>query len=305
MSPVRLVSGTEDLIRRTLGPAIEVGSELLPDTWPIYADAAQLESSVLNLAINARDAMPAGGRLTLATRNRSFAADDPDRHPKLAPGDYVEISVTDTGVGMAAEVAKRAFEPFYTTKETGKGTGLGLSMVYGFAEQSGGVATIDSAPGRGTTVRVFFPRSQMPGALASDGDGEVGELPTGTETVLVVDDDADVRATAASALRVLGYRVLEAGNGHAALTTLAREADVALLLADLILPGGMPGAELAARALGVRAQLKVLHTTAFSQPGLRELSAPAGTDLLHKPYAIGELARRVRAVLDREKTHGQ
>ena len=304
ISAARAVSGTEDLIRRTLGPAIEVKSELLPDTWPIYADAAQLESSVLNLAINARDAMPAGGLLTLATRNRSLAEDDPDRHPKLPPGDYVEISVSDTGLGMTPEVAKRAFEPFYTTKETGKGTGLGLSMVYGFAEQSGGVAMIDSALGRGTTVRLYFPRSQMPGAVVSDGDGDAGELPTGTETVLVVDDDADVRATAASALRVLGYRVLEAGNGHAALTTLARESDVALLLADLILPGGMPGAELAARALGVRAQLKVLHTSAFSQPGLRELSAPAGTDLLHKPYAIGELARRVRAVLDRETTHG-
>jgi PAS domain S-box-containing protein len=305
MNPVRLVSGTEDLIRRTLGPAIEVGSTLLADCWSIYADPAQLESSVLNLAINARDAMPAGGRLTLATRNRVFAEDDPERHPKLAPGDYVEISVTDTGVGMAPEVAKRAFEPFYTTKETGKGTGLGLSMVYGFAEQSGGVATIDSAPGRGTTVRIFFPRSQMPGAIASDGDSDAGELPTGAETVLVVDDDADVRATAASALRVLGYRVLEAGNGHAALTTLGREPEVALLLADLILPGGMAGAELAARALGVCPNLKVLHTSAFSQPGLRELSAPAGTDLLHKPYAIGELARRVRAVLDREKTYGE
>jgi PAS domain S-box-containing protein len=304
ISAVRAVSGTEDLIRRTLGPAIEVGSDLRPDTWPIYADAAQLESSVLNLAINARDAMPAGGRLTLRTRNRNFAAGDPDRHPKLAPGDYVEISVSDTGVGMTPEIAKRAFEPFFTTKETGKGTGLGLSMVYGFAEQSGGVATIDSAPGRGTTVRICFPRSQMPGAVANDGDSDAGDLPTGAETVLVVDDDADVRATAASALRVLGYRVLEAGNGHAALATLAREADVGLLLADLILPGGMPGAELAARALGVRAGLKVLHTSAFSQPGLRELSAPAGTDLLHKPYAIGELARRVRAVLDRETMHG-
>ena len=125
---------------------------------------------------------------------------------------------------MTPDVAKRAFEPFYTTKETGKGTGLGLSMVYGFAEQSGGVATIDSAPGRGTTVRIFFPRSQMPGAIAADGDSDAGELPTGAETVLVVDDDADVRATAASALRVLGYRVLEAGNGHAALTTLASRA---------------------------------------------------------------------------------
>jgi PAS domain S-box-containing protein len=305
ISAARAVATTEDLIRRTLGPAIEVGSELRPDTWPIYADAAQLESSVLNLAINARDAMPTGGRLTLATRNRSFAEDDPDRHPKLAAGDYVEISVSDTGVGMLPEVAKRAFEPFYTTKETGKGTGLGLSMVHGFAEQSGGTATIDSAPGRGTTVRIFFPRSQLPGAVVSDGDGDNGELPTGAESVLVVDGDADVRATAASALRVLGYRVLEAGNGYAALATLAREPDVALLLADLILPGGMPGAELAARALGVRAQLRLLHTSAFSQPALRELSAPAGTDLLHKPYAIGELARRVRAVLDREMTHGQ
>ncbi len=304
MNAVKAVSGTEDLIRRTLGPAIEVGSQLLPETWPIYADAAQLESSVLNLAINARDAMPAGGRLTLATCNRTFAEGDPERHPKLPPGDYVEISVSDTGVGMTAEVAKRAFEPFYTTKETGKGTGLGLSMVYGFAEQSGGVATIDSAPGRGTTVRIYFPRSQMPGAIVSDGDGEPGELPTGSETVLVVDDDADVRATAASALRVLGYRVLEAGNGHAALTTLGRESEVALLLADLILPGGMPGAELAARALGLRPHLRVLHTSAFSQPGLRELSAPAGTELLHKPYAIGELARRVRAVLDKETMHG-
>ncbi|MBS0393478.1 MAG: PAS domain S-box protein [Proteobacteria bacterium] len=304
LNPVRLVSGTEDLIRRTLGPAIEVVADLRPDTWPVYADAAQLESSVLNLAINARDAMPSGGRLTLATRNRSFAADDAERHPKLAPGDYVEISVSDTGVGMSAEVAKRAFEPFYTTKETGKGTGLGLSMVYGFAEQSGGVATIDSAPGRGTTVRVLFPRSHTPGAVAPDADGESGELPGGDETVLVVDDDADVRATAASALRVLGYRVLEAGNGHAALATLSREPDVALLLADLILPGGMPGAELAARALGLRAGLRVLHTSAFSQPGLRELSAPAGTELLHKPYAIGELARRVRTVLDRETRDG-
>ncbi|MBS0375726.1 MAG: PAS domain-containing protein [Proteobacteria bacterium] len=305
LNATRQISGTEDLIRRTLGPTIEVESDLRPDTWSIYADAAQLESSVLNLAINARDAMPAGGRLSLATRNRTLGADDPERHPKLPPGDYVEISVGDTGVGMSPEVAKRAFEPFFTTKETGKGTGLGLSMVYGFAEQSGGVATIASVPGRGTTVRMYFPRSQAPGSLASDGESEVGELPGGSETVLVVDDDADVRATAASALRVLGYRVLEAGNGHAALATLARERDVALLLADLILPGGMPGAELAARADGVRPGLRVLHTSAFSQPGLRELSAPAGTEVLHKPYAIGELARRVRAVLDRETDDGQ
>ena len=303
LSPSRLVGGTKDLLKRTLGATIELKSELAPDTWPIFADPGQLESSVLNLAINARDAMPGGGCLTLATRNVSFGDDDPHRHPSLAPGDFVEVSVRDTGGGMTPEILKRAFEPFFTTKETGKGTGLGLSMVYGFVEQSGGVATIDSEPGRGTTVRLLFPRSLLPGAVAIDGDGDDRELPNGHETVLVVDADADVRATAASALRMLGYRVLEAGNGTQALATLAEDADIALMLADLILPGGMLGLELASRAQTARPSLKVLHTSALSQPGLRDLSAPSGSNLLHKPYAIGELARRVRAVLDMENAH--
>ena len=303
LSPSRMVAGTKDLLKRTLGAAIELRSELAPDTWAVFADPAQLESSVLNLAINARDAMPDGGCLTLGTRNVSFGEDDPSRHPSLAPGDYVEVSVRDTGVGMPPDVLKRAFEPFFTTKETGKGTGLGLSMVYGFLEQSGGVATIDSEPGRGTTVRLLFPRSTLPGAVVHDGDSDDLELPNGGETVLVVDGDADVRGTAASALRMLGYRVLEAGSGAQALELLGREADVALMLSDLILPGGMLGAELASRALEVRPVLKVLHTSALSQPGLRDLSAPSGSNLLHKPYAIGELARRVRAVLDMENAH--
>ncbi len=303
LSPSRMVAGTKDLLKRTLGAAIELRSELAPDTWLVFADPAQLESSVLNLAINARDAMPDGGCLTLGTRNASFGEDDPLRHPSLAPGDYVEVSVRDTGVGMSPEVLKRAFEPFFTTKETGKGTGLGLSMVYGFLEQSGGVATIDSEPGRGTTVRLLFPRSTLPGSVAIDGDSDDIELPNGNETILVVDGDADVRETAASALRMLGYRVLEAGSGAQALQTLGQEPEVALMLADLILPGGMLGAELANRAQGARATLKVLHTSALSQPGLRDLSAPTGSNLLHKPYAIGELARRVRAVLDMETPH--
>ena len=303
LSPSRLVGGTKDLLKRTLGAAIELKSELAIDTWPIFADPAQLESSVLNLAINARDAMPDGGCLTLATRNASLGEDDPGRHPSLAPGDYVEVSVRDTGVGMTADVQKRAFEPFFTTKETGKGTGLGLSMVYGFLEQSGGVATIDSEPGRGTTVRLWFPRSLLPGAVALDGDGDELELPGGNETVLVVDGDADVRETAASALRMLGYQVLEAGSGTQALAALEQEPEVGLMLADLILPGGMLGAELASRAGSVRSGLKVLHTSALSQPGLRDLSAPSGSNVLHKPYAIAELARRVRAVLDMEFPH--
>jgi PAS domain S-box-containing protein len=303
LSPSRLVGGTKDLLKRTLGAAIELRSELAADTWLIFADPAQFESSVLNLAINARDAMPDGGCLTLATRNASLGDDDPFRHPSLAPGDYVEVCVRDTGIGMTPEVQKRAFEPFFTTKETGKGTGLGLSMVYGFLEQSGGVATIDSEPGRGTAVHLWFPRSLLPGSVVLDGEGDELELPSGRETVLVVDGDVDVRATAASALRMLGYRVLEAGSGAQALEALDREPAIGLLLADLILPGGMLGAELASRAQSVRAGLRVLHTSALSQPGLRDLSAPTGSNVLHKPYAIGELARRVRAVLDTEYPH--
>ncbi len=300
----RLLGGTSDLIRRTLGAAIDVVCDVAPDTWSAFLDATQLESSVLNLAINARDAMPDGGRIMLVTRNVTFGEDDPERHPKLSAGDYVEISVSDTGSGMTPEVVKHAFDPFFTTKESGKGTGLGLSMVYGFAEQSGGVATLTSTLGAGTVIRMFFPRSHIPSDSAGDAEGMVDELPLGSETILIVDNDTDVRGTAAAALRMLGYTVLEAGNGSAALTTLTREPGVALLLADLILPGGVSGDQLAARALGLRPTLRVLHTSAFSQPGLRELSTAADTGLLHKPYAIGELARRVRAVLDREKGDG-
>ena len=177
MNPVRLVSGTEDLIRRTLGPAIEVGSTLLADCWSIYADPAQLESSVLNLAINARDAMPAGGRLTLATRNRVFAEDDPERHPKLAPGDYVEISVTDTGVGMAPEVAKRAFEPFYRPRRPARARASACRWSTA-SRNSRAVSRRSTAAGPRHDRADFFPRSQMPGAIASDGDSDAGELPT-------------------------------------------------------------------------------------------------------------------------------
>jgi PAS domain S-box-containing protein len=301
VAPARLLAGMRELVSRTLGPTIDVALDLDPATWSVFVDASQLESSVLNLSINARDAMPDGGRLTIETRNRSYADDDPARHPKLPPGDYVEVVVRDTGHGMPPEVAKRAFEPFFTTKAIGKGTGLGLSMVYGFAEQSGGIATIASEAGVGTAVRLYFPRSTMPHTQGQDADGAAGELPRGTETVLVVDDDADVRATAAAALHVLGYRVLEAGEGSSALALLAKEPEVHLLLCDVMLPGGMLGPELAARALERRPRLRVLHTSGFmgGAPRLRGLQPTA--EVLHKPYAIGDLARRVRAALDGEK----
>jgi PAS domain S-box-containing protein len=303
LNPSRLVSDTQDLLKRTLGAAIELRSELAADAWSIHVDPGHLESSVLNLAINARDAMPDGGCLTLATRNVHFTEDAAGRHPKLEPGDYVEVSVRDTGAGMSAEVLKRAFEPFFTTKETGKGTGLGLSMVYGYAEQSGGIATIDSEIGRGTIVRLYLPRSFLAGAASADRDSDERELPGGTEMVLVVDADADVRSTAAAALRTLGYRVREAGTGVEALAVLAEEHGAALLLAELMLPGGMLGPALATAACATRPSLRVLHTSAVSNPGLRDLATPSGSKLLHKPYSIGELARSVRAALDTEMSH--
>jgi PAS domain S-box-containing protein len=298
LAPNQVIAGMQELVRRTLGGTIEVGAELDPDAWCVFVDAGQLENSLLNLAINARDAMPDGGQVTLATRNVELAEDDPARHPKLPPGEYVEVAVADTGTGMPPEVLKRAFEPFFTTKDLGKGTGLGLAMVYGFAEQSGGIATIASEPGRGTRVSLWFPRSHLPGAQASDGDGATHELPRGNEAVLVVENDADVRATAASALRVLGYRVLEASTGEQALKELARDDDVALLLCETSLPGGMPASELARRAQALAPELRLLYTPGFAG-GVRLRGLPDGADVLPKPYAISELARRVRAALDR------
>jgi PAS domain S-box-containing protein len=304
VAPNRVIAGMRDLVRRTLGAAIEVEAEIAADAWSVYVDAGQLENSVLNLVINARDAMPEGGRVTLCSRNVAFAEDDPARHPKLAPGEYVEIAVQDTGPGMPGEVVKRAFEPFFTTKDVGKGTGLGLSMVYGFAEQSGGVATIASESGRGTRVSLYFPRSHLPAAGVAEGEAGTFELPRGVEAVLVVESDPDVRSTAAQALRVLGYRVLEAASGDEALRTLAQDADVQLLLTETTLPGGMAGAELAERAVATRPRVRVLYTPGFAG-GVRLRGLPAAADVLPKPYAISELARRIRAALDQEKRDGQ
>jgi PAS domain S-box-containing protein len=304
VGPNRVILGMQDLVKRTLGAAIRFETELATDAWCVYVDAGQLENSVLNLVINARDAMPEGGRLTLCSRNVAFAEDDAARHPKLAPGEYVEIAVHDTGPGMPAEVVKRAFEPFFTTKDVGKGTGLGLSMVYGFAEQSGGIATIASESGRGTRVSLYFPRSHLPAAGGTDRDTGVFEMPRGTEAVLVVESDPDVRATAGQALRVLGYRVIEADAGEQALRLLAQDDDVQLLLTETTLSGGMAGGELAERARERRPRLRVLYTPGFAG-GVRLRGVPDGADVLPKPYAISELARRVRAALDRETLDGR
>jgi PAS domain S-box-containing protein len=294
----RLVRGMLDLVQRTIGVSIEVTLELTSDIWAASLDPGQLENTLLNLAINARDAMPQGGRLTIVTANRLLTLDDPARHPKLSPGRYIELSVIDTGCGMPPEVAKRAFEPFFTTKQLGKGTGLGLSMVYGFCEQSGGIAALDSEPGRGTRVSLFFPSSEIAGSTASEADTVILDLPRGTETVLLVEPDAEVRSTTAAALAVLGYRVLECPDRVGALDQLAGESGTDLLLCDLGTPTDPVGLRLAEAAHSRLPGLRLLLTSALAAPSAPDHGLPAGCQILFKPYAIGDLAARVRAVLD-------
>jgi len=219
---------------------------------------------------------------------------------QVRPGEYVMLAVSDTGTGMAPDVIERAFEPFFTTKEPGQGSGLGLSTVYGFAKQSGGHVKIYSEPGHGTTVRLYLPRAQA--SASAPSPDAAAELPLGRETVLVVEDDADVRALAAALVAGLGYRVIEATDGRAALELLGARADVDLLFTDMVMPGGVDGAELARAARALRPGLKTLFTTGYSEAAVsRQSRLDPGVEVLSKPYRRDELARRLRAVLDREK----
>jgi len=291
-----------ELIARTLGRSIRVESRL-EATWPIRVDPGQLEDALLNLAINARDAMPEGGTLTLSARDVQVAGDPPG----LAPGDYVEVAVADTGTGMSEDVARHAFEPFFTTKQSGKGTGLGLAMVYGFAQQSGGTAVLRSADGEGTTVALYFPRASIEEAgRAEPGAGatvSAGVLPRGNEVVLLVDGEADLRATTRAVLAGLGYRVLEAASAADALRWIEREQPIDLLFSDFALPGGVPGTELVRRARALRPGLQVLLASGFTDTAVLDKAFAEGVaDVLSKPYSIDDLAREVRELLDREKT---
>jgi CheY-like chemotaxis protein len=270
------------------------------DLWHTRVDAGQLENAILNLAINARDAMPQGGRLTVRTQNTFIDAAFCVDHPQIEPGEYVSITVTDTGVGIEPEVLKRVFEPFFTTKESGKGSGLGLAMVNGFAEQSGGLATIESQLGRGTSVRLLLPRSDEPQAVREDTI--VSKIaPGGNETILVVEDDADLRETVITALTQLGYRALSAANAAAALRILGGPEHVDLLFTDVMMPGGTLGPALAKRARELRPQLEVLFTTGYAETNVLAGAAGLGSaDMIHKPYRSEDLAMRIRHVLDRE-----
>jgi len=296
----RQLTGLADLMQRTLGESIEVRMVQSHDLWHTRVDAGQFENAILNLAINARDAMVHGGRLTVRTQNVRLDADFTRLHPQIEPGEYVSVSVTDNGIGIEPDVLARVFEPFFTTKESGKGSGLGLAMVHGFAEQAGGVATITSQLGRGTTVQVLLPRCREENSIREDTI-VTRFAPQGHETILVVEDDADLRDTVVTALRQFGYRALAAPNADRALQILNGSDTVDLLFTDIMMPGGTLGPELARRARELRPQIEVLFTTGYADSAvLNGAGGVAPADVLHKPYRNEELALRVRNVLDRE-----
>jgi CheY-like chemotaxis protein len=292
------VLGLTELLRRTIGTPIDLSTALAPDLWPTVADPGQVESAVVNLVINARDAMPNGGRLVIETFNAALDAGDVASVPGMAAGDYVVLSVADTGHGMAPEVRARAFEPFFTTKPAGKGSGLGLATIYGFARQSGGNVTVYSEPGNGTTVNLYLPRAGRVTAEETASPG-ASEMHAGSgETVLIVEDDDRVRRLTARRLADLGYRVLEAAQGAEALAILAERPGVELVFTDLVMPGGMSGFDLARQVRERFPHARVILTSGYSA-GLMNQADIAQLDLqvLRKPYRQAELARVFRAAL--------
>jgi signal transduction histidine kinase len=288
----------EPFLRRALGEAVTFRITFEPGLWPCRIDPVQFEAALLNLVVNARDAMPGGGDLEIATSNVTVGDAAPHRTTGLDAGDYVRLRLTDTGTGMDPDVATRAFEPFFTTKDVGKGTGLGLSQVYGFVKQSGGHVTIDTKPGCGTSFLIYLPRCEAVGCVSETYAGDMEIAPTGTETVLVVEDNADVRELARATISGLGYRVLEASSGPAALDLLKRDDGIDLLFSDVVLPLGMNGFELVHKARAMRSGLRALMTSGYAniqRPGTERPDVP----LLLKPYRRDELAQRIRLALDR------
>jgi PAS domain S-box-containing protein len=297
----RLVATLCEFLRRTLGEAVTLETVQAGGLWRTYADANQLENAIINLALNARDAMPKGGKLTIETANcyldHTYVTDLPE---PVEAGQYVLVAVTDTGTGMDEGTVERAFEPFFTTKETGKGTGLGLSQVYGFVRQSSGHVKIYSELGLGTTIKIYLPRH-----LGPHDDAEIEkprsdeERAIGTETILVVEDDHALRNYAADILRELGYRVVEAATGAEALEMLDREHSVDLLFTDIVMPGGMNGRDLAHEATSRRPGLKVLFTTGYTRNAIvHHGRLDPGVQLIGKPFSFKELGARVRSLLD-------
>ncbi|QIB64454.1 ATP-binding protein [Kineobactrum salinum] len=294
----RLIADMEGMLRRALMEDIDFELVRAGGLWLTEVDPGQLESALLNLAINARDAMPGGGHLTVETANAMLDDAYADEHHEVKSGQYVLVSVSDTGTGMPGEIVSRAFEPFFTTKSLGKGSGLGLSMVYGFVKQSGGHAKIYSEPGEGTTVKLYFPRHD--GGSESLPDPEPATTVTGgREHVLVVEDNDLVRQYVISLLQGLGYRVTSAGSGPEAVHILQESADIDLLFTDVVMPGGMNGRELADTAYQLHPGIRVLFTSGYTENAIvHHGRLDRGVQLLSKPYRRQELATKLRKVLD-------
>lgn len=289
------VAGMEDFLRRTLGEAIILQFARTPDLWLCDIDPVQFEAALINLAINSRDAMPNGGELRVELDNVDLGAKDAEAMG-LLPGQYVCARVADTGSGMPPDVAERAFEPFFTTKNIGKGSGLGLSQVYGYVTQSGGTATITSAPKRGTAISLYLPRSRMRSAEREDGHSSVQLRSPGKETILVVEDDADVRETAVAIIQDLGYETLVATNAVEALSLLRDNDTIDLLFSDVMMPGGVNGHNLAAQALSIQGDLKILLASGYPAHSLAD-GEPSKFPIIQKPYRRDRLAATLRSAL--------
>ena len=293
----RLVGSMEDLLRRTLGEKIQLHCALAPELWTAFTDANQLENALLNLSINARDAMPEGGRLTIETANTPLGSAYTSLHDDVEPGDYVVVSVSDTGFGMSPEVLARAVDPFFTTKAVGEGTGLGLSMIYGFAKQSRGHLSLYSEVGQGTTVKLYLPRALHD---AIDLDTPSLDTPRGQgETILVVEDDTTVRLIIKEALRELGYDVLVASDARPAIPLLKSDRRIDLMVSDVVLPH-IDGRKLAEIARASRPNLQVLFVSGYAESAIfRGDFLDAGMDMLTKPFALDALGAKVRAMIER------
>jgi signal transduction histidine kinase/CheY-like chemotaxis protein len=294
----KLVGNTSELLLRTIGEPVRIETVLAGGLWRICADGSQLESAIVNLAVNARDAMPNGGTLTIETANCHLDDAYARNHAEVTAGQYVMISLTDSGVGMTPEVIERAFDPFYTTKTVGKGTGLGLSQVFGFVKQSGGHLKIYSEVGHGTTVKIYLPRHTGPGA--PEQPAAIAGVPLGRadEIVMVVEDEADVRHMSVDALRDLGYTVVQAAGPLQALEQLALQPEMTLLFTDIVMPD-MNGRQLAERAVAERPGLKVLYTTGYTRNAVvHNGTLDQGVHFLAKPFTVAQLAVKVRDVLD-------
>jgi two-component system cell cycle sensor histidine kinase/response regulator CckA len=312
-----IVAGMEDLLRRLLGEDVVLEIRYEPGLWPVRVDPGQLEQVILNLAVNARDAMPGGGTLTIETCNVTLdaapgetppdlpgcdgadAAAGPTADAGLTPGEYVALLVRDTGVGMDEATSTQVFEPFFTTKEQGKGTGLGLAVCYGIVKQAEGHILVDTAPGAGATFTVYLPREMTHAVEPLAGSEPPLPEPTGDETILVVEDDASVRSLAVRTLRELGYTVLEAGDGLAAERVAGGYGGtIHLLLVDVVMPG-IDGNEVANRLVAVRPELHVLYMSGYTDhPAIRRGVAEHEQALINKPFAPAQLARAIRTALD-------